>query len=64
MILTGVAFGMPADYGRAWPTVASAVDYVATLKPAAPAPASSAWTDQEMDAAHVQLCLAFGKAAL
>lgn len=30
MILTGAAFGEPPDFGRAWPTVASAVDYVAT----------------------------------
>lgn len=34
MILTGAAFGNPPDYGRAWPTVASAVDYVATQKEA------------------------------
>lgn len=31
-ILTGAAFGNPPDYGTAWPTVASAVDYVASLR--------------------------------
>ena len=30
MVLTGAAFGNPPDYGTAWPSVASAVDYVAT----------------------------------
>jgi hypothetical protein len=29
-ILTGAAFGNPPNYGTAWPTVASAVDYVAS----------------------------------
>lgn len=29
-ILTGAAFGNPATYGTAWPTVSSAVDYVST----------------------------------
>jgi hypothetical protein len=30
-VLTGAAFGKPTFYGTAWPTVASAVDYVASL---------------------------------
>jgi len=34
-ILTGAAFGNPPTYGTAWPTVASAVDYVAGLYTAA-----------------------------
>jgi len=32
MILTGAAFGNPRHFGTAWPTVASAVDYVATQR--------------------------------
>ena len=31
MILTGAAFGYPRDHGRAWPSIAAAVDYVAEL---------------------------------
>src|SRR3954471_18568760 len=30
MICTGAAFGNPPDFGTAWPSVASAVDFVAT----------------------------------
>ena len=29
-IMTGAAFGKPADHGKAWPTVAAAADYVFT----------------------------------
>lgn len=42
MILTGAAFGNPPEYGTAWPTVASAVDYVAGLSRASPAPMEAA----------------------
>ena len=36
MILTGAAAGNPPDYGTAWPTVAAAVAYVASLSAGTP----------------------------
>jgi hypothetical protein len=42
MILTGAAVCGRPDYGTCWPTVASAVDYVATITtPSAPAAATA-----------------------